>query len=67
MPDVAAIMAAVQAVIVGALNIINAILLPSTGLTPVAVFAWVGIVMIAITLVLGFMKKIIHFGSSAKS
>lgn len=59
---VADIMSAVQAIIVGALSIINAILLPTAGLTPVSVFAWFGIVMMAILGTLGFLKKIINFG-----
>jgi uncharacterized membrane protein len=49
---------AVAALFTGLFDVIIAILLPTTGLTPVSTLAWFGLVVPALVFTLGFLRNL---------
>ena len=46
------------------MDVVLSILLPAGGLTPLSTFIWLGLVMLAVNIVIGMIKKMVGmFGS----
>jgi hypothetical protein len=56
------IITAISAVFTGLFGILNAILVPATGLTPLATLAWFGLVAPGILFILAFVRRLARSG-----